>query len=196
MLLCIVGGTTAQSSHATELPRVVLTTSFGDVVVEVDTARAPVSAANFLRYVDGGHYHGATFYRTVTYANDNGAPTIEVIQGGRGSGSEPVFAPIEHETTETTGIRHTDGAISMSRNGAGTAASEFFICIGDQPGLDFGASRNADGLGFAAFGRVVAGMDAVKAIHQLPADAPTDQAYVAGQIIEQPAVISRATRQR
>ncbi|MDH4107572.1 MAG: peptidylprolyl isomerase [Gammaproteobacteria bacterium] len=174
--------------------RVLMETEYGDIVIEVYPDRAPVTAGNFLRYVDGGHYDGATFYRTVTYENDNGNPKIEVIQGGIGDAEAP-YEPIAHETTEQTGIRHTDGVISMGRGDVGTAASEFFICIGDQPGLDFGESRNPDMQGFAAFGRVLSGMEAVHRIHALPSDAPADNAYLEGQMIESPAVIRRAQRQ-
>ena len=155
----------------------------------------PVTTANFLRYVDGGHYDGGSFYRTVRYTNDNGSPKIEVIQGGIGT-SEPPFEPIAHEDTETTGIRHVDGVISMARGAVGTASSEFFICIGDQPGLDKGEARNADEQGFAAFGRVLSGMDVVRSIHALPSEAPSDSAYTAGQIIEEPAVIRSVRRVR
>lgn len=179
---------------AEETPvRVIMVTSYGDVQIELYTDRAPLSASNFLRYVDGGHYEGSTFYRTVRYANDNGKPKIEVIQGGRGDVEAP-FAAIAHETTEQTGILHTDGVISMARDGVGTATSEFFICIGDQPGLDFGKVRNPDEQGFAAFGKVVSGMDVIRQIHQSPSDAPTDSAYVAGQIIEEPVVIETIRR--
>ena len=173
--------------------RVTMVTSYGDVQIELYTDQAPLSASNFLRYVDGGHYDASTFYRTVRYTNDNGNPKIEVIQGGRGDAEAP-FAAIAHETTEQTGILHTDGVISMARDGVGTATSEFFICIGDQPGLDFGEARNSDEQGFAAFGKVVSGMDVIRRIHQSPSDAPTDSAYVAGQIIEEPIVIETIRR--
>ncbi len=96
---------------------------------------------------------------------------IEVIQGGLGfQESEDRLPPISHETTAETGILHTDGTISMARNAPGSASSEFFICIGDQPELDFGGRRNPDGQGFAAFGRVIDGMDVVRAIQGQPAD--------------------------
>lgn len=183
------------TASAQETVEVVLSTDHGDITVALDRQRAPVSTENFLRYVDGGHYDGATFYRTVRYANDNGSPKIEVIQGGIG-GAEAAFEPIEHEDTEATGIRHLDGVISMARGAVGTASSEFFICIGDQPGLDKGQPRNADEQGFAAFGRVVGGMDVVRKIHRLPSDAPSDSAYTAGQMIEEPAVIRSARRAR
>lgn len=172
---------------------VVLETEVGDIRIALDRERAPLSSANFLRYVDAGRYDGATFYRTVRDDNDRGTPKIEVIQGGLGD-AESSFPPIAHEDTAQTGILHTDGVISMARGEVGTASSEFFICIGDQPGLDKGQARNADMQGFAAFGRVVEGMDVVQEIHGRPSNAPGDSAYVAGQIIEQPVRIVRARR--
>jgi len=152
-------------------PRVLVRTEKGDIEVEIDLVRAPVTAANFLRYVDAGLYDGSTFHRTVTPANQPGdAVRIEVIQGGQlPAGRE--YPPIAHETTAMTGLRHVDGAISMARDKPGTAASSFFICINDQPELDLGGRRNPDGQGFAAFGRVVRGMDIVRAIQALPAQA-------------------------
>lgn len=168
-------------------------TGHGEIRIELFADKAPVTVSNFLRYVDGGHYDGSSFYRTVRYGNDNGNPRIEVIQGGRGD-AEAVFDAIAHETTEQTGILHADGVISMARGGVGTATSEFFICVGDQPGLDFGDVRNPDKQGFAAFGRVVSGMEAVRAIHGLPSDAAADNVYVEGQIIEEPVVIVNVRR--
>lgn len=149
-------------------PRVTIATEKGDIVVEVDTARAPVTAANFLRYVDAGLYDGSTFHRAVTLDNQpNDAVRIEVIQGGQ-LPEDREFPPIAHETTAATGLRHLDGAISMARSAPGTAASSFFICVNDQPELDFGGRRNRDGQGFAAFGRVVEGLSVVRAIQRLP----------------------------
>lgn len=176
-----------------DVSRVTLDTARGAIEIELYSNSAPITVENFLRYVDGGYYDGASFYRTVSPSNDNGSPVISVIQGGRGDAPSP-FAPIEHETTQRTGVLHLDGTISMARGGPGTAASEFFICIGDQPALDFDALRNPDGLGFAAFGRVVSGMDVVRAIHAAPADASTDDEYVRGQMLEAPIVISAARR--
>jgi len=180
-------------SSAPETVEVVMETEAGEILIELYADRAPETVGNFLRYVDGGHYDGATFYRTVSYANDNGNPKIEVIQGGLRD-AEPPFDPIDHEDTEVTGILHTDGVISMARGGIGTASSEFFIVIGDQPGLDKGQPRNVDEQGFAAFGRVTDGMDVVRAIHRSPADAPSDSPYTAGQIIDDPVVIQSVRR--
>ena len=120
---------------------------------------------------------------------------IEVIQGGSPSTArDRLRAPIPLERTRVTGLRHVDGALSMARGGPDTARSQFFICIGDQPSLDFGGNRNLDGQGFAVFGRVVKGMDVVKAIHSQPADTPTESAYMAGQILEEPVEIISVRR--
>jgi peptidyl-prolyl cis-trans isomerase A (cyclophilin A) len=142
-------------------------TAAGDILVEVDADRAPVTAANFLRYVDAGLYHGSSFFRVLTPDNQPDSEfRIQVIQGGDVA-DEKCFPAIAHETTKVTGIRHRDGTVSMARAGPGTASSSFFICIGDQPELDFGGRRNPDGQGFAAFGQVVAGMDVVKKIQAM-----------------------------
>ncbi|MCK7482451.1 MAG: peptidylprolyl isomerase [Candidatus Moduliflexus flocculans] len=139
------------------------------MVVEVDLVRAPVTAANFLRYVDAGLYDDSTFHRTVTRTNQpRDAVRIEVIQGGQIDEAKE-FPPIVHETTLATGLRHFDGTISMARSKPGSATSSFF-CVGDQPELDFGGRRNPDGQGFAVFGRVVEGLDVVRTIHGLPAE--------------------------
>lgn len=150
--------------------RVVFETDLGTFELEVDVDRAPVTAANFLRYVDDGQYEGGSFYRTVHADNQpNDSIRIAVIQAGRNrEAAIPSFPPIDLERTSETGITHRDGTISMARAGPGTATHSFFICIGDQPSLDYGGMRNADGQGFAAFGRVVAGMEVVRAIHAAP----------------------------
>jgi peptidyl-prolyl cis-trans isomerase A (cyclophilin A) len=158
------------AAAASKNPVVLIKTEKGDIKVEVDLARAPVTAANFLRYVDGKLYDGSVFHRTVTQDNQpNNAVRIEVIQGGQLS-EEKEFPPIAQETTAATGLKHLDGTISMARGIPGSATSSFFFCIGPQPELDFGGKRNPDGQGFAAFGKVVSGMDVVKAIHVLPAE--------------------------
>jgi len=170
-----------------------MTTSQGDIEIDLYMDKAPITAANFLQLVEGGHLDGGSFYRVVTYENDNGNPGIEVIQGGRGDEESP-FPPIDHETTEQTGILHQDGVISMARGNIGTASSEFFICIGDQPGLDNGNSRNPDQQGFAAFGQVVSGMDVVRRINQLRADGASESDYTRGQILSEPVVIVSVRR--
>ena len=155
---------------AADNPRVLIRTDQGDMLVEVDVVRAPVTAANFLRYVDARLYDGSTFHRTVTKDNQpDNAVRIEVIQGGQ-LGGDKEFPPIAHETTAATGLRHLDGTISMARGKPGSATSSFFFCINDQPDLDFGGKRNTDGQGFAAFGRVIAGMEIVRTIQKQTAD--------------------------
>jgi len=173
--------------------RVTMSTSQGEIGIDLYLDRAPITAGNFLQLVDNGDLDGGSFYRVVSYENDNGNPGIEVIQGGLGSAGDG-FDTIDHETTEQTGIWHTDGVISMARGAVGTASTEFFICIGDQPGLDYGQPRNADEQGFAAFGKVVTGMDVVIKINSLPSDAPSDSDYTKGQILEAPVTISRVWR--
>lgn len=155
---------------AVDAPRVRIETSIGAIVVELDVKHAPATTANFLRYVEAGLYTGGVFHRTVTMGNQPGNTVkIEVVQAGPrpGSGYLPAIAL---ERTNATGVKHVDGTISMARAGVDTATGDFFICIGDQPGLDFGGARNPDGQGFAAFGRVVEGMDAVRKIQRMPAE--------------------------
>ena len=126
---------------------VVLRTSLGDIEIEVDEARAPATAANFLRYVDGGYYDGGRFHRTVRLDNQPGKTVlIEVVQAGvNPTPARPGFGPIRLERTRDTGLRHRDGAVSMARDEPDSATSDFFVCIGDQPELDFGGKRNPDG---------------------------------------------------
>jgi len=145
-------------------------TDLGDVHLAVDTLRAPVTGSNFLRYVDAHLFGGGTFYRSVRMDNQpNDEVKIEVIQGGMDrTRREDQFPPIPLESTDSTGILHTDGVLSMARSGPNSARAEFFITIGDQPSLDAGGARNADGLGFAAFGRVLEGMQVVHSIHARP----------------------------
>ena len=143
-------------------------TPLGDFVIEVDPAVAPLTMANYLAYVDGHLLDTAWVYRLVTLANQPQSPhKIEVVQWGLNlkDDAPPLRPPIAHETTKQTGLRHRDGTISMARGAPGTATGEFFICIGDQPELDFGGRRHPDGQGFAAFGQVVQGMDVVRALH-------------------------------
>lgn len=158
--------------HAQSLPSVEISTDLGTIVVELDETRAPRTVSNFLRYVDAGLYADGTFYRTVRLDNQpDDEVLIEVIQGGVDrSRVDEAFDPIEMEGTEATGLRHTDGVISMARGGPDTARGEFFICIGAQPELDEGGRRNPDGFGFAAFGRVIEGMEVVHRIHARETD--------------------------
>ncbi len=149
-------------------PRITLITSLGKITMEIDTLRAPVTAGNFLKLVKAKAYHQSCFYRSVRPDNQSkNNVKIEVIQGGIYIDSLiEKFPTIVHETTEQTGIKHKNGTVSMARMQPGTASTEFFICIGDQPELDYDGKRNPDGQGFAAFGKVISGMKTVRAIQK------------------------------
>ena len=173
------------STDRAALPRVNIVTTLGTIVVEIDTVRAPITGANFLRYVDESAYDSGSFSRVVrpdTHPNDS--IRIEVIQASARQNATHHPA-IDLERTSKTGLRHRDGTISMARAGPNTATSSFFLCINDQPALDFGGKRNPDGQGFGAFGQVVSGMEVVKAIQMLPAK---------GQSLEQPVIIESVKR--
>ncbi len=188
---CLAGLLVAVAGSAPGAPAgpviVRLETELGEIVLEVDAARAPATAANFLRYVDARRYDGGGFHRTVRLDNQPGkSALIEVIQAGVKPDLSPSdYAPIPLERTSKTLLRHRDGTLSMARDAADTATSDFFVCIGDQPSLDFGGKRNPDGQGFAAFGRVVKGMDIVRRIQKGPAD---------GQRLTPPVLILTARR--
>ena len=149
--------------------KVVMETELGTIIMDLYQKRAPSTVNNFLRYLDEKRFQDAHFYRAVHLNNQPANDIlIEVIQGGLGINPHSMeLLPIEHETTKKTGIKHEDGTISMARLEPGTASSEFFICINDQPELDYGGKRNPDGQGFAAFGQVVKGMDLVKNIQKM-----------------------------
>lgn len=160
---------TVHSGYSQNLPKVLMKTLLGEIVCEIDTVHAPVTALNFLNHIKNGTFENALFYRVVRPDNQpNSKIKIEVIQGGLYDDKLiEKYTPIVHENTKKTGLKHTDGALSMARNEPGTASTEFFICVGDQPSLDFGGMRNTDGQGFAVFGRVISGLDVVRKIQQL-----------------------------
>jgi peptidyl-prolyl cis-trans isomerase A (cyclophilin A) len=168
--------------------RVLVQTELGDIEIAVDTAAAPMTAANFLKYVDAGLYDGGTFHRTVKMDNQpDNLVKIEVIQAGvNPDKTKDGFGPIPLERTTVTHILHKNGVVSMARGQPDSATSGWFICIDDQPSLDFGGMRNPDGQGFAAFGRVVRGMDVVRKIQM----APNTQA----QVLTPPIKILQARR--
>lgn len=150
---------------------ITIKTRLGDIDAILFAKKAPLTCTNFLDYVDAGAYEGGQFYRTVTQANQpHNKVRIEVIQGGVNVARVDTshVKPIALETTSLTGIFHKDGTLSMARDAPNTATTEFFICIGDQPSLDFGGKRNPDGQGFAAFGQVTKGMDIIKKIQGSP----------------------------
>jgi peptidyl-prolyl cis-trans isomerase A (cyclophilin A) len=168
------------------LVRIVLRTAVGRIDLAIDVERAPLSAADFLRYVDQGLYAGGGFYRVVRPDNDPSPVHIAVVQGGV---IDPAKAlpPVAHEPTSRTGILHKDGVISLARNEVGTgSATAFFICLGDQPELDFGGRRHADGQGFAAFGRVLSGMQVVRRIGQMKVAKADAERAMSGQMLRSP----------
>jgi peptidyl-prolyl cis-trans isomerase A (cyclophilin A) len=163
-------------------------TEMGAIRVALDDEAAPITVTNFLHYVEEGLYDSGAFHRTVRLDNQsndnlprgdqhdnrllpNDKEMIEVIQAGINPDRESELGdPIPLERTSETGLRHRDGTISMARTTPDSAISDFFICINDQPALDFGGKRNQDGQGFAAFGQVIEGMDVVRAIQTQPSD--------------------------
>ncbi|WP_245827000.1 peptidylprolyl isomerase [Reichenbachiella faecimaris] len=141
-------------------------TTLGDIEVELYPEKAPTTVANFLNYTDAGLYTNSSFFRACTPANEaDRAIQIEVIQGGNVP-EEKEMEPIQIETTKQTGLLHQHGTLSMARDKPNSATCSFFICLGDQPSLDFGGARNPDGFGFAAFGRVTQGMEVVLEIQK------------------------------
>ena len=168
---------------------VAIDTPQGRIVIELAVAQAPLTTANFLRYVDRKLYDKATFFRA---SRAPGAVEYGLIQGGLQNVG--VLPPIAHESTTQTGLKHTDGVISIARNGPGSATSDFFICIGDAPYLDANPAGAGDNLGFAAFGRVVEGMDVVKTILALPTPGKAINPVMKGQILDPPVPITSARR--
>ena len=183
--------------------RVVFETADGDIEIAVYPSRAPISAGNFLAYVDGGYYDGATLYRAV---RKSASGTIGIVQGGllaaAMSGESayldratPPFPPIDHETTQTTGIPNERGTLALARLEPGTASSEFFFNLSDNPELDTDAGvAGRDGFGYATFGRVMRGIGVLDAVLELPADGETTIEQVRGQILRDPVRIRRAYR--
>lgn len=168
----------ACSSPKNKYPHVIIQTQAGDIEVEIYIDKAPKSAAAFLSFVDSGFYKNSSFYRVLNDDNQpSNAPKSELIQGGiwrSNNKKAESITGIPHETTQQTSILHTDGTISLARLAPGTAGTEFFICVGDQHGFDYGGANNPDGQGYAAFGRVVKGMNIVKGIYKMPED---DQSF-------------------
>jgi peptidyl-prolyl cis-trans isomerase A (cyclophilin A) len=167
-----------------------MATDVGTIVLAIDTVHAPVTSANFLKYVDGHFYDGGRFHRATRPDNYTPAPPnrppMELIQGGINPDRRAdAFPPIPLERTSVTGLTHVVGTVSMARGAADTATSDFFILLDDQPSLDFGGKRFDDAQGAAAFGRVIAGLDVVRRIQQQP---------VQGQNLTPPVTIRSARR--
>jgi peptidyl-prolyl cis-trans isomerase A (cyclophilin A) len=169
---------------------VTVSTPFGDIVIAVDTVHAPITSANFLNYVDGGFYTNGRFHRVTRPDNYTpilpNRPPMAIIQGGiNPAKSREGFPPIPLERTSVTGLKHAIGTVSMARGTADSATSDFFICLDDQPSLDFGGKRFDDEQGAAAFGRVLRGLDVVRKIQQQPAQ---------GQSLTPPVLMITAVR--
>lgn len=167
-------------------------TALGTIDIAVDTARAPLTSANFLKYVDGGLYDNGRFHRATHAGNYTpqlpNRPLLEVVQAGIDpSRRTQGFPPIALERTSVTGLKHIVGVVSMARGAADSATSDFFICLNDQPSLDFGGMRFDDGQGAAAFGRVLRGLDVARKIQQQPVEA---------QRLTPPVAIRKAARVR
>ena len=184
--------------------QVVLETSAGEIEIALYPERAPLSVAQFLAYVDGGHYDGTSLYRVTQREEDN---SIGIVQGGllaeAMSGSaideyaqaEFPMPPVAHEPTDATGILNERGTIAYARLEPGSANSEFFFNVQDNPVLDTGYEiESLDGYGYATFGRVLRGLRVIEKIQQMPSDAPTPIEIVQGQILEEPVEIRRAYR--
>jgi len=153
-------------------PHIVIQTGAGDIEVELYLREAPRTAGAFLGYVDSGLYKNGSFYRVLNEDNQTtGSPVSNLIQGGiwKTNHSKAVSLPgVPHEPTRDTHILHTDGVISLARDQPGSGTTEFFVCVGNQPGFDFGGENNPDGQGYAAFGKVVGGMDVVRTLYARP----------------------------
>jgi peptidyl-prolyl cis-trans isomerase A (cyclophilin A) len=186
------GGSAPQPLAAAPAPatvKVVLKTSLGDVVLAVETERAPITAANFLRYVDQKRLDGSDFYRAMAVGDDG---QYGLIQGGLRGNPRRVLKPIVHEPTTSTGLSHVNGAISMARADPGTATADFFIVIGDLVALD--AQPNGGDPGYAVFGRVIDGMDVVHAIFGQPRSPTAGEGVMRGQMLATPVKILTARR--
>ena len=170
---------------ATAKPRVVIQTPQGDIVVELEDGKAPITSANFLRYVDKHKYDGGTFYRA---SRSKSGPGAGSIQGGPAV-RQRRFAPIAHESTRMTGIKHKAGTISMARNAPGSATSDFFICASPMAYLDAHPGAPGDNQGFAAFGTVIKGLDVVRKILAQPTGGPAQTEQMKGQMLKAPVPI-------
>ena len=172
-----------------DLVAVAIDTSLGRIVVALDRAHAPVTTANFLHYVDTHRFDGEAFYRAMHMPGGDGG----LIQGGISSDARKLYPPIAHEPTSETGLKNVTGAISMANAGPGTARSDFFILLSDMPGLDANGP-GGDANGFAAFGRVIEGMDVVKKIFEAPVSATKGEGVMKGQMLDPPVKIIHAVR--
>ncbi|WP_245620088.1 peptidylprolyl isomerase [Phenylobacterium immobile] len=169
-----------------------LSTPSGDIVLELADTQAPLTARNFLKYVDDGLFDGSAFYRASRPRGETGT-NFGFVQGGLQNDPARVLPPIAHESTAVTGLRNVDGAITMARYAPGTAQADWIICVGDQLYLDATPS-DPKTTGFAVFGRVIAGMEVVRSILGMPVDLNAGEGPMKGQMLLQPLTITSARR--
>lgn len=172
--------TSSSSTPEDRLVKIRLDTSDGSIVVALDTVRAPITANNFLRYVDQRRFDGTSFYRALKVA---GWPDLGFVQGGTRNDPERILPPVAHEPTSTTGLTHQAGTISMARYAPGSANGDFFITLGPMPSMDAQTSGDGDIAGFSAFGQVVQGMDVVRKILAAPTSPTEGEGVMKGQML-------------
>ncbi len=180
----------AIAQEAAPLPRVQMETSAGRIVIEVEDVKAPITAANFLKYVDERRFDGTSFYRAM-----QAGPGAGLVQGGTNNDPERTLPPIAHEPTTVTGLSHIDGAVSMARYAPGTATGDFFVSVGPTPSYDAGRPFSVDADGFAVFGRVVQGMEVVRGILTAPTSPTEGEGFMRGQMLEPKITILQAWRE-
>ena len=185
----LLAQTAAAPAPAPQLVRVAFETSAGRIVVDVDKGRAPITAGNFLRYVDSGRFNGESFYRAMPYTPGEG-----LIQGGITSDSAKLYPAIKHEPTNVTGLKHVAGTLSVARGAPGSARADFFILTTDIPGFDADPAREGDNAGYAAFGQVIEGMDVVRKIFAMPTSPTKGEGILKGQMLEPVVKIIKAAR--
>ncbi len=177
-LAATAAGPVLAQTPAPGVARLTMTTAEGPLVLELAGDKAPLTVANFLRYVDAGRYNGGEIYRGMAVATN---PLMGLVQGGAKPG-KPI-RPVAHEPTSQTGLKHVDGTLSLARYAPGTGTSDFFICVGDAGYLDANPAATGDNAGFAAFGRVVEGMEIVKRILVMPKSQKADNPAMVGQML-------------
>ena len=192
-LIALAFALIAGPALAAENPFVKLHTPEGDIVVELYADKAPITVRNFLHYVDTKKMDGATFYRSSTPPGDKSF-TYGILQGGLGTDPKKLFPPIAHESTAKTGLTHSDGTISMTRYAPGTATANFSICVGDQTYLDADPKDPQGNPGYAAFGRVVEGMDVVRKLLAAPRDPTKGVGVMKGEMLARPIPILTVRR--
>jgi len=186
--------TPAPAEAARPVPRtvpVVLTTTAGTITIALEVERAPLTAANFLKYVDQKRLDGTTFYRAFTYAE---MPDIGLVQGGTKNDPKRILKPVPHEPTTKTGLTHDDGAVSLARAAPGSGTCDFSIMLGGMKGLDANPQGTGDTAGYAVFGHVTAGMDVARAMATMPRDPNLGVGVMKGQMLAKPVRIITARR--